>query len=851
MANLADIRLATGKADIEIQNATSTYGYRLSGNVSERRGNSIVGQVAVNSSPTYEGAEPFKKAVWEAFGGGFGELFQDAKTGGTGAGGDPSRFYYADAWTIRSNIALAGMRQFCLENPTTVTKFTPTNSAVPQGVLPCPADYKPVLDFTPTTTINLGLIRILAMVVGPQAATQNFTVKVYQPVGVLKGTIPFTMDPKQYGTWKWAVGSATPFTLSSGTTVRFEVNGAFPVVIGCYVLNGALIPYADGSNLGVSQRSWSDYLKWIIPFSSAGSTIAMGISNTTIVNLSDITQNEFVNNATRTVAALATDNALYLGLIGGSGNRTDKWDFNAASFTAAPVATTPNGVLGPGFAQDGTIYCVDGVTFNRIMKYDGVSTFTEIIAAGKIGIPNANGGYPINNLISYRGLALVFKAEGVYQIADTIKDVTNARVPTIQKVADLSTNLYSNNGTYVVEMNGSLYFNVGSQVCQLTLGASVQDTNIIFLAPVIPYGAYFANNLVTALSTDGQVLYVAVQNFGVVAYTGTGWHVVREYYQINASPQSGMAFMPNPSGPYNYLYLSDFADYYRVPVPSTKLPYYNQIFQSDTNKCGYIITPVWNADQANIQKFINSVTIRAALNGWNAKVVGVAWNQAMNTTDFRTIIATMFAKGLFFDRWLNPVALATANGPNIVTDLLDNSGNIIGGTTKQCPGYFEDANLLNATGMATDYSSSNEVTQPVYAVNMAFIVYFWNPQGTQDFAGSTSTNYTFLDALIVDYLPTLEYVPIYSMTVDIDAFQRGGDLVLSPDDLTASVEFLRQCAASLTPVALSFQDYQGTRTVNGFINNPQFTYDPKTTTKGRQQVLKSVAFEFLAMRRAY
>jgi hypothetical protein len=127
--------VALGQADLTVSDGTTTYGYSIMGQIQEQRGVSFAGQVS-SGAPTYRDQKPLNIAAFESFSGGFGQESLNKVTGGSGSGGDASRYLDGNAWTLKGQRLLPSMRRRQYA-PYGALKETTYNNDIPSGIIPC------------------------------------------------------------------------------------------------------------------------------------------------------------------------------------------------------------------------------------------------------------------------------------------------------------------------------------------------------------------------------------------------------------------------------------------------------------------------------------------------------------------------------------------------------------------------------------------------------------------------------------------------------------------------------------------------------------------------------------------
>src|SRR5690349_4126861 len=104
-------------ADLLISDSTASLGfhYQEKTTLVEGRGSTFADNLN-SGGTTYKDATPFARAVFDSWIGGMGQQSYNKTFGGTGAGGDDTRFLDGDSYTLRTGYLLPGMARNLVYN---------------------------------------------------------------------------------------------------------------------------------------------------------------------------------------------------------------------------------------------------------------------------------------------------------------------------------------------------------------------------------------------------------------------------------------------------------------------------------------------------------------------------------------------------------------------------------------------------------------------------------------------------------------------------------------------------------------------------------------------------------------
>lgn len=862
--------------DVEISHGADVFGYlmRSGTKLQERRGNAFAGQVA-SGAPTYQEAGPYSRTVWETFGGGFGQEQQNRVFGGpAGQGGDAGRYYFSNAWTGKGNLLLPGLVRLLTRKTPTATAYSSDEVEMPRGEIPARHPNGGYNNFNLTTGRTFGAIRVLVWFYTPTAT--NLTV-----TATIDGTHQFTSDPindpYNYHMLKWVtlkkVGGGT-VNLSAGRHyIRAPYNQHWGY--GCYVgttlkqdnvttLNNCTLLYFQFAD-AAGKSTWDMDDKVVIHETTLGKNVLNEytyvpnvLTYTTLYNFYQeadidgiITEYPFGGTY---AGSVVFDNKLFLGTTGTGQNKTVYWTHDNAGNSLAPQGTNTNYVLGKGVIHEGQYYFIDGQDRATIKKVDLsniANNPTTIINAGVIGSPTAEGFNYINNLIIFQGLMYVFKPDGIFMIYSDPSKVVSTTKPRILKVWTPGALYDPFIGKFVVEHQSALYFNAQNLVMRFSV--SQQGNEILPLPAPFPFGRGYSNRTyVNGLASGGDTLFASYNNIGVVMWANGSWHFVSPFYDHNKDDEckpSGLAYFPQRAGGNDLILFGDGNQQIRLYFANNRTNYASQLTLNEQNKAFWFMTSFWDADLAELKKTLKAITLRAAPNGFNYKIIGAFYKDtADGAATNRTILERTLLEGLYRDDWTVPNAPASAGEqyPLIAANMWNPATGAATATPAPC--YYTSAEFNNAFMSVGKDVTPNHVENPVQAVNIVFILYGWLAEGYY-LPGSEQADYSYIESMILEYLPTQGRVPVYSLMLDLHALTRDPAAPMNQAALEDTIEFLRSRCRAETPTRFKIRDRQtgAVKTIVGFIQNDSWTDRPNREAKDDVTIADIVQFTVLSI----
>jgi hypothetical protein len=858
--------IALKNADIEVTDGTEVHGYTFpkGTRITEGRGNSFTAAVS-QGAPTRRDSQPYQLYALEDFGGGFGQVSANSVTGGAGQGGQPNRFFDGKCWTLSGGKIMPGLARQLI-SPTGTPSPVPDNQEMPRGVLPAQGypyfnlafthDYTTY--FRPTSTVaNVTKLNVLVAVDVPGSYTltalliDNFTLTSIN----LSATV--TLDNTDF---KWITLTSTggSFTLTSGNPTGLSIYTSDNLTLGCYAgldtnldtLTDRVSPYFQvlKPTTTITYREWANNIYGVYNlFAGVNFQVVLtsGPTNSGLFSAFNPAAAERTFAAYTVMSALVFDNKLYAGFNGAT-PRTDMWNATDAALVAVPTSTSNTG-LNNLMAHEGTIYCTD-VAGSSLFRWDGTypivvgTNAVQIIAVGKIGKPTTNGRNAINNLVMYQGHIWVFKPEGIFRIFADPKNISVSEVPRVLQVWGAGGLEHIDNGKFVCEHQGMLYFNVRNRLYQIGIGQGGQPV-VTTMVPPFSRGRYRTNPYITGITSDGVVLYVSYDNVGVKAFDSRGWHDVTDFYNpaTTEGGRSGLAFLVNPGGTTDLLYAGDGKQLVKLALPNILTGYSTQIFQENQNKCMWFASSILDFDLANVPKFFRSVALYGSSKGWNWKVVGSYYQSG--DPSYRTIIEKGINEGLFRDKWVSP-STNIGISAKVITKLMSGGGE----TATAGPGNFVPADFQNAYQGSEKRASNDDVANPVSAVAMSFILYGWRSDGAVPAAG-TYIDVAYIEDIVVKYWATLEYLGTWQLTIDLQALYKTTDFKdpLSLAQARADVNWLRGRIKAQTPTRWTFKWVGGTTiTIESPAYSPQWLGEGGTPISDTQwDVARQVSFRLV------
>lgn len=885
--------------------------------MTEIRGNAFVGQVSSGGS-NYQDAEPWKRKVYDNFLGGFGQLSDNKVTGGIGIGGDDTKFFYADAKTDRSGYLLPGMARNLIYNTITAAKIPVQGDSnpvagdefeVPRGIVPCALSNAYATHNTFTTSLSgfTGITNLRVLINLQNTSLFNYTVraKVYA-AGSLVATFSLDLQPQlnypQYNGWCWInlVSGAVNFAASTTHHIYFDCDSTVTpsvAAIGCYI-GQASNSYGNANNINairpyfqICKPATATPYKW---FSSAMRKVEQlyDTATSTYFNVAILNTSYFNVAATSTVGSSAGSPEQsfvypYLSSIVFNNNLYISWNdggVNLGLWMVLPANAKVNGSFLAGnattaftmkspVAYGGYIYFFER-TGRQMYKWTGNFPATgadapiQITAAGTIG----QSLIGINKLFVFNGNFFVTKPEGIYQlyIDPAVMDTQPGNSPRIIEIQGAFPTYHPSNGLFVVQLNGAFYVNYKDRVLMFTPGTiGFQITPLVVPMPWYRLGYY---HQVDGITTDGTSLYVSYNNLGVFQYINQTWHVVSEIYEtIIAEPTiSGLTWVNNPTGGCDNLYFRDSFSLVQIPIPNAASPYTRQFYQDSQNKCGYFISSGTNMEQAEIVKYVQSAVLAAVPSSCCFMVRPVVFIPGVAATDpypgFSNILNVSWQNGLVRDSWMTPTALTTsaANGDVV---LAATQKYIAGGTLKAntvaptcwvpndfASAFYSSEKLTYQVDTSLTIPEQELLTNPAKFVQVAFIIYFWNPVLGQ--ATTVGQDIMAIDSLVVKYQAVQDYLAQYQCTLDFHAMQTGtGPLALSKQQIEDSYDWLRSQTGRHSPLRVTFRVRKTgttTRSLYFLPQNPSWISDPTVANVAEGDThISTVGIQMIATQSEY
>lgn len=870
--------LANNNADIEIENAAGDiYGFALMTPTLPEAGASQITASTGETTPTFRSAEPFETVEWTDFSYGYGQTNMDRDGGGiAGQGGNASQYFYGDCFSLRPGKLLPGMARDQIYN-TVTGQMTPISDGidpvagdeyeVPRGVLPDLLITTAGIS-TPFTTSAAGAtvtnvrlllyFRTVSLFGTAQPANINLNINPQAGGGSL-GVYSLTLTAAQitnYTGFKWVTVPLTSGTgvLAASTAYQINVfsNSTDQVSAGCYIgPNDAIRPYFQLMTSATPFKWWANTFARIEQVNDAGTYINAALTLVSYFNTA----------ATSLAGSVVTSPERnfgnpYLGSVIFKKNLYVSTTTATAAYSPHDVAinTTPNvnafdtniTLFAPVVA--GGLILASDVNRKKIFKWAGVSPATggnaptDIIAAGVIGDANTL----ITNLVIFQGSLYIFKPEGIFKVISVVGDISTNKVPDTAHVwtppggVQLDTT-----GLWVCEHQGKLYFNWKNLVMELVM--QEDKPTITPYNPSPPWFRQSFYNYVNGITSDGQNIYASINNYGIVAFNGFGWHPITEFYeQVNSEGvASGLRWLPNPQGAPDYLYCGDGRTLLKIPIPNAFQPYTSQIFQNHQNKCGYWISPEWTGNLAADEKNLRSVILRAVPNGWSYKMVLAAGISS---------VAISWYSGLGRDGWLSPTNISPNTFTKVSTTKVDFNGNALANTL--APACWTAADFANSANQSkklaigtTDTTQTppmtEGVTKPVKVAKAQFILYFWDPAAGQ--SSTTGVEVMNIDTIVVKHMPKVKYIPRYQISLNMQALRQARATTKNLTQINASAKWLRDQIVARDPLYFRFYDSTGAiKQVEGIIQGNNA--DAFALAKGKTRVFPNrVDFSILSM----
>jgi hypothetical protein len=889
------LTLAAKNCDIEIMNAAGdVYGFPVHAvTIPEDRASKLAESTG-ETAPTIKSAGPFETMEITDWSYGYGQTSMDRVEGGVvGMGGNPAQYFYGDPFTLRPGKLLPGMSRDMVYNTIGAAQKTPISDGVdplggdeyevPRGVVPISAqsNFFSQGTFVAASAATITNIRLLLFIRNLSSSTVTINITL-QDVSTSLGTYALTVNlntATNFTGWKWFT---IPKTLGVGTLtngvqhwLNISISASGQALVGCYAQSG-ISGYATNQIFPYFQlmTSATPFKYWANPLQK----MEQLLNGSTYVNAA-ITAGAYFNTAATATAgtagtspertftgaicgSLVFNNNLYIGATGVIQTQMFTPAQVATNAAATGANTTTAFSMGPSVAHGGLIYGVGGNT-TQVFKWTGAFPIaTGSISAGVgnweiIISPNNIGdiGTNITNLAIFQGSLYIFKPEGLFKVVSAIGDITTNKVPEIIQVWPAPVQLAST-GKWVCEHQGKLYFNFRNLVVELVM--QEDKPTITRYNPSPPWYRLSFYSYINGLTSDGQTLYCSLNNFGISAYNGQGWHLIAEFYEQVAveNQSSGLRWLPDPTGAPDYLFCGDGRTLLKIPIPNVNQPYTSQIYQNHQNKCGYFITPEWTGNLADMVKNMRSVILRATPNGWSYKLVAVVW-QAGTSSSFKNLMEKTWGEGLLRDSWASPTDTTGAVSQfvrGIVTTKVSTSGIPLANTL--APACWVSSDFDNAsyqsqklavatTDTTTTPPATETVSNPVKLVKTQFILYFWNPAAGQ--AATTGVEVMSVDAVDFKHLPKQKYVGRYGISLDLKALAEIGTVVKGVAAVNTSTKWLRDQAVAGDPLQFKFYDITGAiKTVNGIIQG--FHGEALKLDKGQTKVFPLVSqFSILSL----
>jgi hypothetical protein len=848
------LTLASKNCDIEITNAAGdVYGFpALAVTIPEDRASKLAESTG-ETAPTIKSAGPFETMEITDWSYGYGQTSMDRVEGGVaGMGGNPAQYFYGDCFTLRPGKLLPGMARDMVYNTVGAAQMTPITDGldplggdeyeVPRGVLPGGTGQTYGFSTTSTVTPLTGM-RVLVYFSGASTGTVVINGRI---TGATVYDFQLSVDLATVGIytgWKWITLPKTAglagLPARTGYVISVSVAAGNDIAVGCWVAAGnSIAPYFQLVVNSLPYKYWSAPPARMEQLNNAGAYENICITTLGILN-ADATSVGAGGGITpeRGLGAAYCGSIVFKGnLYVSTSGTVQTLMFTPANLATngAPTSTTTFMNMVAASAHGGLLYAVNFFgSGNNFYKWDGTfpvvngsiaggQNFETIINSAKIGDPATF----VTNMVIFQGSMYVFKPEGLFKVVSALGDISTSKVPEVIQVWTAPVQLASN-GKWACEHQGKLYFNFRNLVVELVM--QEDKPTITRYNPSPPWYRLSYYSYINGLTSDGQTLYCSLNNFGISAYNGQGWHPIAEFYeQVAVEDQSsGLRWLPNPQGAPDYLYCGDGRTLLKIPIPNIDQPYTSQIYQNHQNKCGYFITPEWTGNLADMVKNMRSVILRATPNGWSYKLVAVVW-QTGTSSSFKTLLEQTWREGLLRDSWTNPstVFSNTDHPANVATTLLDSvAANPVANTL--APACWASSDFDNAayqsqklavptTNTTTTPPTTRTVTNPVKLVKTQFILYTWNPVAGQ--ASTIRKEITSVDAVALKHLPKQKYVARYGVSLDLKALAEIGSVVKTVSQVNTSTKWLRDQAVAGDPLQFKFYDITGAiKTVNGII----------------------------------
>jgi hypothetical protein len=539
LINGFSVQLKSGDLNISDSANSLTFHYQEKTTMVEGRGSTFTDNLN-SGGTTYKDATPFARAVFDNWIGGIGQASYNKTFGGSGVGGDETRYLDGDVDTVhKTGYMLPGMARNLVYN-TIAGQTTPISDGldpnagdeqeVPRGVLPLSGYATGSTNFVAAGTPTIASVRVLCLftVTGPGGSvTVTGTLKqvsngavlgVYQSTLSIPALNPFTG-------WKWVTLPRTSGTgvLVNGVQYSFTTGGNGTNIIGGYVTNISGVDtfqcYFQLMTSATPPKYWAAPPARFEQLNNAGTYINAALTTGAIFNTAATgiagsagTSPERSLGSTFS-SSLTFNNNLYVGTTG---------TFQVLMYTpaniaanAAPTSTTTAMGMSSAVTYGGYIFGLNDVTtVQNIYKWTGAYPVTigtilggqnleVLVGPGKIGDP----GTPINNIFILGGFLHVVKPEGIFQLYQQPDKIDAVELPQINKVVTFPT-IHPDTGKWYVIHQEMLFVNYRDVIYQCAFN-SASGTQISVLKPEIPRYRLNHYHYVNGLTSDGRNVYAS------------------------------------------------------------------------------------------------------------------------------------------------------------------------------------------------------------------------------------------------------------------------------------------------------------------------------------------------------
>jgi hypothetical protein len=377
-----------------------------------------VGQIATGGT-TYQDAEPFKRKVYDNFSGGMGQESDNKTFGGTGIGGDDSKYFYGDCKTDRGGYLLPGMARNMVYNTITGQPVPISDGLdplggdeyeIPRGVIPAilgnTAQPSIRSHFTTSAGVTIANVRILIYIRRIASFSDNIVATLTDGANTHIYTLSLALSTAgNYTGWKWVTLPRTSGTgvIAIGHTVTVFIQDTsvplsdpdlYETAVGCYAVSdatygsNALMPYFQIMASATPYKYWANPVQKVEQINNGSSTYAnIALHSTGLFNLGATatagtagTSPERLYTSGTYRSSLWFNSLLYVSTSTGIG----AWNYAAAIANAAPTtAIDVAGKLDSMIEWGGKIY---GVTSQRfgIWRWDGL--FPIVVGTNMVNI---------------------------------------------------------------------------------------------------------------------------------------------------------------------------------------------------------------------------------------------------------------------------------------------------------------------------------------------------------------------------------------------------------------------------------------------------------------------------------